>query len=119
MGQFTINRVLVETFSWVEVEDKEQWASFIDKNLVSSVSGPDVLVLTGKYGILLFQGKHGFVELKEMIVPEIGSGHQIPLSSTVLIAPVVALSWEIYPFWVTKLIAHEVKIPLTSQTEGY
>ena len=36
--------------------------------------------------------------------------HEVPLSACILIAPSIALAWEVYPLWVTKLVAHEVEI---------
>ena len=33
-----------------------------------------------------------------------------PLAASVLITPAVAFTWEVNPFWVSELVAHEVKV---------
>jgi hypothetical protein len=40
---------------------------------------------------------------------------EIPLTTTVLEGLIVALAWEIEPFWVTELVADEVQISLAAE----
>ena len=35
---------------------------------------------------------------------------EVPLPACILIAPSISFTWEVYPFRMSKLIAHEVKI---------
>ena len=44
---------------------------------------------------------------------------QIPLTTSVFIAPTISFSWEINPFGMAKLISHEVKIASVYGGSGY
>lgn len=58
--------------------------------------------------IVVIKLDHKLIKLKQMTVSEICSISKIPSSSTVMIAPVIAFSWEIDPLGMSKLVAHEV-----------
>ena len=36
--------------------------------------------------------------------------HKIPLTASILVAPSVAFTWEVYPFWMSPFVAHEVEV---------
>lgn len=61
---------------------------------------------------------HGLVKLTQLAVSQILVIFQVPLSSAIVITVVVTISWEVNPFWVTELIAHEVEVGLSTETEG-
>ena len=44
------------------------------------------------------------------MIAELMVVHKVPLSAGVLVAPSVALAWEVNPLWVAELIAHEVQV---------
>uniref|UniRef100_A0A7C8YLM4 Uncharacterized protein n=1 Tax=Opuntia streptacantha TaxID=393608 RepID=A0A7C8YLM4_OPUST len=41
--------------------------------------------------------------------------NEVPLPSALVITPIIAISWEVNPFGMAKLITHEVKIAISSQ----
>ena len=68
-------------------------------------------------------GYHGFelnfclvhydIELTKLAVSEVFIISQVPLSSAVIITIAIALSWEVNPLRMSKLISHEVQISFT------
>ena len=52
--------------------------------------------------------EHLAVEVAEVVVVEFLIVDKVPLPACVLVAPSVALSWEVYPFGMSELVAHEV-----------
>jgi len=41
------------------------------------------------------------------------------LAARILIAPAISLAWEIYPFRMSELVAHEVEIPAVDGCRGH
>lgn len=58
--------------------------------------------------IVCIKFDHGLVKSVQKFIAQVFVLSQVPHSSAVMVAPVVALSWEIDPFRVTELIAHKV-----------
>lgn len=103
-----VDRVLFEAFGGVPVEDEEERASFVDEQLVFGVVGADVLMVVAENGVLGVECEHGLIEVEELMVFEIGPVCQVPTSSAMLVAPVVALPGEVDPLGVPELVPHEI-----------
>ena len=58
---------------------------------------------------------HEFVKCTQLTIPKLFISEQIPLPSTVVIAPIVLLSWEVDPFRMTEFIAHKVQVALSTK----
>src|SRR5690606_21790814 len=94
-----------------------------DKNQICPLIGDDLLVgiqieLLGWRGgeelMILGKLEHGLVPEIELLIPEKGIVGQRPLATSVLVAPVVAESREVYPLWMPKFIADKVQVALAS-----
>src|SRR5690606_7209711 len=68
--------------------------------------------------VLVAQADHGLVPVSEVTVPQQRIISQRPLSSGVLITPVIPFPGKIHPFRMTKFIAHEVEIPFPTERKG-
>lgn len=99
----------------MEVKDVKKVTFFENDDLVALVRRADILVRLYHGAELNLIGIHDSVPGCKIIVKKIVVIHQVPLSAAVVIAVTVAFSWEVDPFWVTKLVAHEVKVGLSSE----
>lgn len=79
---------------------------------------PNILMLAGQNGVFIVELDHMLIEGIKLMVSEICSICKIPSPSAVVIAPVVAFPRKINPLWMPKLVAHEVKVSVVSQTKG-
>lgn len=61
---------------------------------------------------------HHLVELTQLAKSEFFFVLQAPLSPAHVITKVVSLSWEVNPLGVAELVAHEVKVGLSSETDA-
>lgn len=102
----------------MEIEDVDKFSSLENDHLVLVVLQGDVLVVVHHHVEGGLHVIHHFVELSESIVVQVLIVFEAPLPSAPVIAPVVAFTWEIDPFWVAELVAHEVEVALASQAEG-
>lgn len=102
----------------MEVKDEEQVSPFEDDEFVSFVGECDVLVAATHPVEGLFEVVECLVEVLQLRESKILVVTEIPLSSAVVVAEVVACSWKVNPLWVTKLIAHEVKVGFSSQSDS-
>ena len=100
----------------MEVEDKKQFSLLVDDDLVLLICLSDKLML-GYHGFeLSFCLVHNDIELAKLAVSQVFVISQVPLSSAVIITVTIALSWEVNPLRMSKLISHKVQISFTSQT---
>ena len=60
--------------------------------------------------LALYRSYHFLVEVAKEMVVELLIVNEVPLASCILVAPSVALSWEIDPLGMSKLVAHEVEV---------
>ena len=103
----------------MEVEDKEQLSFFVNDDLVLLICLSDELMLRYHGFELNFCLVHYDIKLTQLAVSEVLIISQVPLSSAVIITITIALSWEVNPFRMSKLISHEVQISLSSETLRY
>ena len=100
----------------MEVEDKKQFSLLVDDDLVLLICLSDKLMLGYHRFELSFCLVHNDIELAKLAVSQVFVISQVPLSSAVIITVTIALSWEINPLRMSKLISHEVQISFTSKT---
>ena len=102
--------VVGERLLWIEIENKYQILTHIGEYLVAVVV-PDFL-----YGSVMevFNAlddlQHGSFEVTQVVVGQVLVVHQVPLSTGILARPSVAFAWEVYPFGMAELVAHEVEV---------
>ena len=102
--------IIGERLYWIEVEYKYQIITLECQYLVG-IAVPDFLHL----GLLktlhaLDNAEHGLIEVTQIMIAEVLVIYQIPLATRILMAPSIAFAREVYPFGMTKLIAHEVQV---------
>eukprot|EP00951_Prasinocladus_malaysianus_P021839 scaffold181505_cov33-Prasinocladus_malaysianus.AAC.1 len=93
----------------MEVEDKDKLIALADNDLALVVLLADAQVWGADEAKPVVQLMHGLVPLVELVVQQVRPVHQAPLAPAVLVAPVVAVSREVDPLGVAKLVAHEVQ----------
>ena len=81
------------------------------------ILGPDIPKGGVENIITYINADHSFVKGIQLPILEQLIIEKIPSSPTVVIAPVIALPREVYPLRVSKLIAHEIQVRITTQTE--
>jgi hypothetical protein len=113
------DRILFEAVIWMEVEHEHTQPFLKNGNLVVVILCPDVPKGGVENIIVYINADHSFVKGIQLPILEQLVIEKIPPAPTVVIAPVVALPGEVYPLRVAKLIAHEVQIRITTQTERY
>mmetsp|Transcript_13740 Transcript_13740/g.31730 ORF Transcript_13740/g.31730 Transcript_13740/m.31730 type:complete len:415 (+) Transcript_13740:249-1493(+) len=100
----------------VEVEDEEKFSLLGDDHLISLVLQAHILMAALMHEAeCLFQALHGRVEVVEMDVTKMRLVREVPLAASVMVRPVVPDAGEVDPLRVTKLVAHEVEISLSSE----
>lgn len=63
----------------------------------------------------IFHLVHDLVKLSEAMVVKVFVKLKTPLTTAPVIAPIVALPRKINPLWMAELVAHEVKVCLSSE----
>jgi hypothetical protein len=107
--------VILVRVALMEVEYEEKLPFLVNYHLVHFIRCSDELVL-GDHGLELnFSRVHYFIEFTELSVSQVCIVHKIPLPSAVIITVSIALTREVDPFWMSKLVTHEVEICLTTQ----
>jgi hypothetical protein len=101
--------------SSVEIEYVEKVSFLVGNDLVAFMSKSNKLMWVYHGGELDLIGIHGLVKGTKLAISQVSVVQEIPLSSAVVIAVVVSLSWEVNPLWMTELITHKVEVSLTSQ----
>ena len=99
----------------MEVEDVDKLSSFINNNLVLFVLQGDILMKldhSTENGLIV---AHLPVKLTKLTVSQVWVVQKTPLSSAIMVAIVVALSWEIDPLRMAKFVAHEIEVCFTAQ----
>jgi hypothetical protein len=102
----------------VEVEYEEEVSLLKGYDLVSLMSQSNELVITGQPLELVFQFIHCFVKCFECSISQLLVVTDAPLSSAVMVTESIALSGEINPLWMAKLIPHEVQVCFSTKTHG-
>lgn len=102
----------------VEVEDEHQRAALVGEDLVAVV----VPYLCHRSPLerphRLDHLKHRFVEVAKVVIAEVVVVNEVPLAAGVLVRPAVALTREVYPLGMAKLVAHEVEIAAVDGRDG-
>ena len=62
--------------------------------------------------------EHRSIEIAQVVEVEVLVVHQIPLATSIFMTPSIALAWEVNPFGMTKLIAHEVEVTTIDSRGG-
>ena len=102
--------VVGERLEWVEVEHKHQIATHEGEHLVV-VLIPQLSDWQFLEAVLAAQQVyHIGVPVVEELVLQVFAVHQIPLATSIFVAPAVALAWEVDPFGVSPFVAHEVEV---------
>ena len=96
--------------AWAEVEEEVEVSATEGEDLVAVVVPylHDILLLEA--AVLLEHLEHGCVEVAEIVEAELFVIDEVPLAACILVAPSVAFAWEVYPFGMSELIAHEVEV---------
>lgn len=67
---------------------------------------------------LVLQHQHALVELPQLPKLQFIVITEVKPASAVMVAPAIAITREVYPLWVAKLITHEVQVPITPQYQS-
>ena len=102
--------VVGERLLWIEIENKYQILTHISEYLVAVVV-PDFLYGSGLEVLdALDDLQHGSIEVAQVVVGQVLVIYQVPLAAGILARPSVAFAWEVYPFGMSELVAHEVEV---------
>lgn len=93
-----------------EIENEEQLTPHKCQHLIAVIV--PYLLHGGKIEVLLALDylQHFLVEVAQVVVAKLFVVNQVPLPAGIFITPSIAFAGEIYPLWVSKLIAHEVEV---------
>ena len=98
----------------MEVENKNKVSSFKDNELVTFMSQSDILMSTTEPFELILELIDSLVKIFKLRISQSIIICKMPLSSAIMIAESISLSWKIYPLWMPEFITHKVKIALTT-----
>ncbi len=107
--------VVLEGVGRMEAVDVNQVALLVGDDLVLLARHRDVLVLRDHVLVSDLHRVHGRIPGPQLRVPQVLVIHEVPLAATVIVRVLVALSWEVHPLRMTKLVAHEVEIRLSAE----
>lgn len=110
------NTVVCEAVRRVEVEDPEKTGTLEDNDLVALILEGDVGLVRVQPAILLLGPLHLAVKVVQEVVAEDLVIDKVELAASVVEAVAVALTREVKPFGVSKLVSFEVEVSLTSKT---
>ena len=110
------NTVVCEAVRRVEVEDPAKTGTLEDNDLVALILEGDVCLVRVQPAILLLGPLHLAVKVVQEVVAEDLVIDKVELAAGVVEAVAVALTREVKPFGVSKLVSFEVEVSLTSKT---
>jgi len=102
----------------VEIEDEDKFAFLKNDQLILFVHKRDELMTVSHHVELSLHSVHDLVEVAHVAEVELFVVLEAPLSSAPVVAEVIAFTWEVNPFWMGILVAHEVQVGLATQVEG-
>lgn len=109
------NSVISKAVGGMEVEDKDQSSTLVDNDLVTLMLQADISLWGVEPAILRLEMLHSGIKLVEELVSEEAIIHKVELSASIVERVSVSFSWEIEPFWMTKLVALKVEVTLTTK----
>ena len=97
----------------IEVEHKKEVSPLKSENLISNVFVVLIWPFVLKGAGLCRQFYHRLVEVSEEAIPKIRVVPKAPLTTSIVVRPIISFSREVYPFGVPKFVPHksEVSIP--------
>ncbi len=114
-GSFDPHPIVGEALSRVEVEDPQQSGSFEDDHFILLVLQADIRLWRVQPAVFLLRPLHLSVEFVEELVPQQPVIGQVELTTSVQIAVVIAVAWEVEPFRMTEFVPFEIKITFTAK----
>mmetsp|Transcript_61777 Transcript_61777/g.147378 ORF Transcript_61777/g.147378 Transcript_61777/m.147378 type:complete len:223 (+) Transcript_61777:4157-4825(+) len=111
------NGVVLEALARMEVHHKEQITTLEGNDLVTLVLEHHILVFRRKPGETALRCLHQLVKSLEEVVAQVILVCEIPAAAAVVVTPAILRPREVNPLWVSKLIAHEVQVALTTKAE--
>ena len=103
---------LVGSFS-IKIKGENLASAFIDENFIF-LANPEIFRSPSEDAIFLNEVNHLGVKIIQILKAKFWIVYQMPLSATILITPVVALTWKIYPLGVAEFVAHKVEIAVAA-----
>ena len=101
----------------MEVKDKQQISSFKYYQLIFIVNECYILMLTVQPVECIFELIKGCIKFLQVLIFKIRVVAEVPLSAAVVEAEGVALPREVDPLGVSELVAHEVQVRISAQTD--
>jgi len=99
----------------MEIEDEDEVTLLVYYHFVTLIVQGHILVRLDHGAKENLNSIHLLIKIVKLWISEIFIVHEIPLSSAVLITISVSFAREIDPLRVSKLVAHEVEIALTTE----
>ena len=102
----------------MEIVYEDKFTSLEHYHLVPVIYVRDELVTVRHDTEQIFHLVHLFIEFTEAPIVQLGVSPQTPLSTAPVMTPVITCPWEVDPFGMAELVAHEVEVGLAAQAVG-